>query len=58
MCLISVPNLRKLNPREGYFLGSRLFLIGVKKKNMTKIGQFSEVYISQTAKLILFKFGM
>ena len=29
-----------------------------KKKNVKKIEQFSEVYISQTTKPIFFKFGM
>ena len=36
-----------------------LCLIGAKKKkNVKKIGQFSEAYISQTTKPIFFKFGM
>ena len=53
MCLISVLNLKKINIQ-----GEHYFLIGAKKKNMKKIGQFSETYISITTGLISFKFGM
>ena len=44
-----------------FFFGSKvLCYIGAKKKkkNVKKIGQFSEAYISQTTKPIFLKFGM
>ena len=56
MYLISVPNLKEIGPQEGCCFGSKFFLISV--KNVNKIGQFSEMYISQTTKLIFFKFSM
>ena len=39
-------------------LAQSYFLNGVKKKNVKKIRQFSGENISQTIKLIFFKFGM
>ena len=47
------------NPsRRIFFLGSKLLLlIDVKKKNVKKIGQFSEMHISQATYPIFFKFS-
>ena len=47
MCLIDVPNLKEIKPREGYVV-QKFFKSGAKKKekkNVKKIGQFLEVYI-------------
>ena len=46
MCLISVPNLKKIDPREGCFLAQN-FLNQCEEENVKKIGQFLEIYIWQ-----------
>ena len=65
MCLIDVPNLKEIDPREGYFyVVHKFFRSGAKKKNkkkkknVKKIGQFLEVYILFTTNPISFKFDM
>ena len=59
MCLIDMPNLKEIDPREGYFyVVQKFFKSGVKKKNVKKIGQFLEVCILFTTNLISFKFHM
>ena len=60
MCLIDVSNLKEIKPREGYFyVVQKFFKSGAKKKkNVKKIGQFLEVYISFTTNSISFKFDM
>ena len=55
MCLIDVPNLKEIDPWEGYFMWLKNSSKAVrrrrrkKKKNVKKIGQFLEVYILFTA---------
>ena len=50
MCLIHVPNLKEIDPWEGYFYVVETFFKSSakkkekKKKNVKKIGQFLEVY--------------
>ena len=47
MCLIDVPNLKEITPWEGYFyVVQKFFKNSAKKKNVKKIGQFLEEYIS------------
>ena len=57
MCLIGVLNLKKSDPREAWLKVNFLNLCE-EDKNMKKIRQFSETYISQTTKPIFFKFGI
>ena len=60
MCLIDVPNLKEMEPQEGYFyVIQKFFKSGIKKKkSVRKIGQFLEVYILFTTNPISFKFVM
>ena len=60
MCFIDVPNLKEIEPREGYFYVVQIFLKSSanKKKNVKKIGQFLEVYILFTTNPISFNFNM
>ena len=60
MCPIDVPNLKEIEPQEGYFYVVQKFLKSdaKKKKNVKKIGQFLEVYILFTTNPISFKFDM
>ena len=63
MCLIDVPNLIEIKPREGYFyVVQKVFKSGAKKKkekkNVKKIGQFLEVHILFTTNPISFRFNM
>ena len=60
MCLIRVPNLKEIHPREGcFFLAqSYCFKSVQRRRNMKKIGQFLETHISKTTWLIFFKFSM
>ena len=60
MCLIDVPNLKEIVPREGYFyVVQKFFKSGAnKKKNVKKIGQFLEVYILFTTNPISFTFDV
>ena len=61
MCLIDVPNVKEIEPWEGYFyVVQKFFKSSAKKKekkNVKKIGQFLEVYILFTTKPF-FKFDM
>ena len=59
MSLIDVPNLKEIEPWEGYFyVVQKFFKSGVKKKNVKKMGQFLEAYILHTTNPISFKFVM
>ena len=59
MCLIDVPTLKEIEPREGYFyVAQKFFKSGAKKKNVKKIEQYLEVYILFTTNPISFKFDM
>ena len=60
MYLIDVPNLKKTEPREGYFYVVQKFFKsgGKKKKNVKKIGQYLEVYVLFTTNPISLKFDM
>ena len=65
MCLIDVPNLKEIEPQEGYFyVVQKFFKSGAKKKkrkekkNVKKIWQFLEVYILLTTNPISFKIDM
>ena len=63
MSLIDVPNLKEIEPWEGYFyMVQKFFKSGAKKKkekkNVKKMGQFLEVYTLHITNLISFKFVM
>ena len=60
MCLIDVPNLKEIEPREGYFcVAQKFFKSNAKeKKNVKKIRQFLKVYILFTTDPISFEFDM
>ena len=65
MSLIDVPNLKEIEPWEGYFyMVQKFFKSGAKKKkkkekkNVKKMGQLLEVYILHTTNPISFKFVM
>ena len=40
MCLIDVPNLKEINPWEGYFYVVQKFFKSSAKKNVKKLGNF------------------
>ena len=58
MSLIDVPNLKEIEPWEGYFYMVQKFFksSAKKKKNVKKMGQFLEAYSLHTAIPISFKF--
>ena len=55
MSLTGVPNMKEIDPEEGYFWLKVVVVNRCEEENVKKIGQFSETYILQTAKSILFK---
>ena len=62
MYLIDAPNLKEIDPWEGYFhVAQKFFKSCAKKKEkkyVKKIGQFLEVYVLFTTNPIFFKFDM
>ena len=65
MSLIDVPNLKEIEPWEGYFyMVQKFFKSGAKKKkkkekkNVKKMGQLLEAYILYITNPISFKFVM
>ena len=57
MCFIDVPNLKDIDPWEGYFYVVQVFFERIAKKNVKKIGQFY-IFSSHTINPISFKFDM